>query len=51
MKLAEKLPKGWWRASAGAKRWLKKLVRRQRRRAEQRDAENVPSRFTKGWYW
>ncbi len=51
MKKAEKLPHGTWRAAAGAKRWLKKLVRRQRRRAEQHDIENIPAIFTRGWYW
>lgn len=51
MKLAEKLPHGWWRAAPSAKRWLKRLVRRQRRQCERRDPENVPARLTKGWYW
>lgn len=51
MKKAEPIPKHWWRATTGAKRWLKKLVRRQRRRAEKRDPEDVPARFTRGWYW
>jgi len=51
MKYAEKLPRGWWRASPGAKRHAKRLVKRQRRRAERQDPENVPVRFTRGWYW
>jgi len=51
VKTAEKLPRGTWRARPGAKRWYKRVVRRQRRRAESRDPENVPERFTRGWYW
>jgi hypothetical protein len=51
MKKAEKLPRGTWRARPGAKRHMKRLVRRQRRRAEDKDPEDVPERFTRGWYW
>lgn len=51
MKKAEKLPHATWRARPEGKRWLKKVVRRQRRRAESRDPEDVPARFTRGWYW
>lgn len=51
MKKAEKLPNGTWRASPAAKRYMKRLVRRQRRRAEAKDPEEVPERFTCGWYW
>lgn len=49
--MAEQLPHGSWRARPGAKRWIKRLTHRQRRRAERRDPENVPARFTRGWYW
>ncbi len=51
MKKAEKIPRGTWRPAPSAKRWMKRLVRRMRRRAEARDMEDVPSRFTRGWYW
>lgn len=51
MKKAEKLPRGTWRAGPGAKRHMKRLVRRQRRRAEDKNPEDVPERFTRGWYW
>jgi hypothetical protein len=51
MKKAEKLPSGTWRASPSAKRYMKRLVRRQRRRAEAKSPEDVPERFTRGWYW
>jgi hypothetical protein len=54
MKYAEKLPRkgsGAPPATAGAKRWLKKLVRRMRRRAEDRCMGDTPQRFTRGWYW
>jgi hypothetical protein len=30
---------------------MKRLVRRQRRRAEAKDPEDVPEKFTRGWYW
>jgi len=51
MKKAEKLDHGRMRPSPGAKRSGKKLVRRQRRRAEAKDPENVPTRFTRGYHW
>jgi hypothetical protein len=64
MKKAEELPGRrplwWWqtyrmgrgkmRHRSGSRVWCKKLVSRQRRRAEARDPENVPARFTRGWY-
>lgn len=51
MKKSEAIPKGWWRASMHAKIYMKKLVRRQRRRSESKDPENVPTKFIYGWYW
>lgn len=51
---AEKIPHGTWRARPGAKRWMKKVVRRARRRAERDDPENAPTRprhLIRGWYW
>jgi hypothetical protein len=51
MKKAEQYTNsGPWRASRGVKAFMKWLVKRARRRAERRDPENVPARFTKGWY-
>lgn len=41
----------WGHPSPGAKVYLKRLLRRARRRAERKDIENVPPRHTKGWYW
>ncbi len=34
-----------------ARRWLKRMCRRARRRFERHDPESVPTKFTKGWYW
>lgn len=54
MKNIEKLPRpgcGAPRAGASAKKWLKRMVRRARRRIEQRHPEDVPTHLTKGWYW
>ena len=54
MKKAEKIPHATRRASAEAKRTLKRIVRRNRRRTEARDPEDapVPTRaFIRGWYW
>lgn len=64
MKKAEQLPRWaplwWWqmygmgrgklRHRSGSRVAAKRLVNRQRRRAESRDPENVPVRFTRGWY-
>jgi hypothetical protein len=65
MKKAEQLPRrrplSYWlnspwpsmarmRHRSGSRFAAKRLANRQRRRAEVRDPENVPNRFTRGWY-
>lgn len=65
MKKAAQLPRSrpawWWRQYGSPRAWrrrhrstsrvdAKRLANRQRRRAERRDPENVPTRFTRGWY-
>lgn len=51
MKKAEQYANsGPWAASSAVKRFLKRIVKRARRRAEKQDIENVSGKFTRGWY-
>jgi hypothetical protein len=55
---AEKIPKGSMRASSRAKRFMKRVVSRSRRRDERQFVERgddpdalLLARYTRGWCW